>query len=325
MAKPGCSSKGKQDQRLQVAHGQVHTYMVFVHAHTHTYAHTGRGGECWQKLNVFARSGGEGKKGSRGAETNARWLLLVELWSGMEGRGNVFIPFSHPPHHHLHTSIPIPPTLLPHYLHSRKAADERDNPPSGGTSPSKLTRTHSDGCLIVRDTGRVPFSFKSKTDCFSLGRGLLDKQRWQSRDSAALWGVEDGGGGELVDSVRTRFSMFLFCARPSHKEIMFVSMCCKCAHVWATTENVWPRSSDWSRRDRWIFVSTSHHNFLPLFITCSHPPQLLSWPLLLYPSSTSPSVSLSWPSFLFLPLKPMLHLCAVTFEQKLLRTSQKRH
>lgn len=45
----------------------------------------GRGGEGWQRLNVFARSRGEGKKGSRRAETNTCWLLLVELWSGMEG------------------------------------------------------------------------------------------------------------------------------------------------------------------------------------------------------------------------------------------------
>ncbi len=118
-----------------------------------------------------------------------------------------------------------------------------------------------------------PFSFKSKTDCFSLGRGLLDKQRWQSRDSAALWG---GGGQKGVSlwivCVHVFFCVSLLYMPVSHKKIMFVSMCFKCVHVWVTTKNAWARSSLWSRQDLWIFVSTSDNNFLPLFITCSHPP-----------------------------------------------------
>lgn len=137
-----CSSKGKQDQRLRAAHGQVHTSKCLC-----TRTHTGRRGKHWQRLNVFARSRGEGKKGSRRAETNACWLLLVELWSGMEGWGNVFIP-SAP----LHSRPSNPPTLLSPFW---KGGGWKGQPPSGSTSPSKLIPTHSDGCLIVRDTGRA--------------------------------------------------------------------------------------------------------------------------------------------------------------------------
>lgn len=57
MTKSSCSSKGKQDQRLSAAHGQVHTYK-YLCMHAHIQTHTGRGGECWQRLNVFARSRG---------------------------------------------------------------------------------------------------------------------------------------------------------------------------------------------------------------------------------------------------------------------------
>lgn len=53
-----------------------------MHTHRRTWAEEE---EYWQRLNVFARSRGERKKGSRRAETNTCWLLLVELWSGMEG------------------------------------------------------------------------------------------------------------------------------------------------------------------------------------------------------------------------------------------------
>lgn len=157
--------------------------------------HTGRGGECWQRLNVFARSRGEGKKESRRAETNACWLLLVELWSGMEGWGNVFIP-SVPPH-------PFP-SLQPSYpiisiLERRRMK---------GTTPQWQhfsLQTYADAfwrllnCTWYR---QGPFSFKSKTDCFSLGRGLLDK-----RDDKA--GTVQPSGGWRTEGV----SLWMVCAR----------------------------------------------------------------------------------------------------------------
>lgn len=282
--------------------------------HTHTQAHTGRGGECWQRLNVFARSRGEGKKGSRRAETNACWLLLVELWSGIEGWGNVFIP-SAPLSIHSHPSNP-PTPLSPFW----KGGRWKGQPPSGSTSPSKLTPTHSDGCLIVRDTGRA-LSLSNLKQIASPWGG----DYWTSRDDKAGTVQPSGGwrmeGGKLVDGVCvcTRFSMFFFCTCLCHKKIMFVSMCFKCAHVWVTTNNACARSSHWSQQDLCqlytLFPSLSHvHTSLSL-ILASSTSSLFHFLL---------CVSLD-PAFSSSLFKSMLHLCAVTFEQRELSTTQEKH
>lgn len=93
----------------------------------------------------------ERKQKSWNKHTLASISWAVE-WDG--GVKNVFIP-SAPSL--LTNTLPthVPPTLLPHYLHSGKV-DKRDNPPPphGKTSPSQLRLTKSDGCLIVRDTNR---------------------------------------------------------------------------------------------------------------------------------------------------------------------------
>lgn len=105
-----------------------------------------------------------------------------------------------PPHSPTHTSIPIPPTLLPHYLHSGKAADKRDNPPVAALLASELTLTHSDGCLIVRDTGRA-LSLSNLKQIASPWGG----DYWTSRDDKAGTVQPSGGcrteGGKLVESV----------------------------------------------------------------------------------------------------------------------------
>lgn len=117
--------------------------------------------------------------------------LAVERDGGVKKCIHAFCP---PTTHTLtHPSIPIPPTLLSHYLHSEKAADKKGQPPSGSTSPSKLTLTHSDGCLIVRDTGRA-LSLSNLKQIASPWGG----DYWTSRDDKAgtvqrSGGVEDGG------------------------------------------------------------------------------------------------------------------------------------
>ena len=71
------------------------------------------------------------------------------------------------------------------------------------------------------------------------------------------------------------------------------------------------------------FPSTSNSYFPPLFITCSHLPFSYLGLSCFIPLPLPPLLCLSWPGFHFLPLKSTLHLCAVTSEQKQLRTSQR--
>lgn len=77
---------------------------------------------------------------------------------------------------------------------------KKGQPPSGSTSPSKLTLTHSDGCLIVRDTGRA-LSLSNLKQIASPWGG----DYWTSRDDKAGTVQRSGGwrmeGGKLVDSV----------------------------------------------------------------------------------------------------------------------------
>lgn len=124
-----------------------------------------------------------------------------------------------------------------------------------------------------------PFSFKSKTDCFSLGRRIIGQEKWQSRDCPALWEVEDRGG-ELVHSVLmcvNSFSVFVFCTTLSCKKIMFVPMCFKSAHI------IQPPCIFFHFKTLSFVPSLSHiHTSLSL---------ILASPLS-YPASTSPSVAL---------------------------------
>lgn len=115
-------------------------------------------------------------------------------WRG-EKRIHTFYPPSSSP-----TLSPTRPLLslqppLPHYLHSGKSADKRDNPPpSGRTSPSQLRLTKSDGCLIVRDTDRA-LSLSNLKQIASPWGG----DYWTSRDDKAgtvkpLRGLKMEGG-----------------------------------------------------------------------------------------------------------------------------------
>lgn len=126
--------------------GQFYKYWPF-----YTRVHRYTCNECWRRVNASACSGGSGKKGSRGAATNTHWAVE---WAG--GRGEKRIHTFCPPPPSSSTHSPTHPLLspLPHYLHSGKSADKRDNPPSGRTSLSQFRLTKSDGCLIVRDTDR---------------------------------------------------------------------------------------------------------------------------------------------------------------------------
>lgn len=153
-----------------------------------------------------------------------------------------------------------------------------------------------------------PFSFKSKTDCFSLGRRIIGQEKWQSRDCPALWEVEDRGG-ELVHSVLmcvNSFSVFVFC--PARRLCLY-----PCVSKVHTLSNL-PASFSTLKLS---LSSPLYHTFTPPF--------LWSWPLLYLIPLPLPPLWLSWPGFLFLTLKSMLHLRAVTSEQTLLWTLQKKH
>lgn len=145
----------------------THIGRLCMHTHRHTWVEEGSAGRGWMCL---PRSRGEGKKGSRRAETNTCWLLLVELWSGMEGWGNVFMP-----------SAPQPTHPFPSLQHSYPIISILVRRRIKGTTPQWQhfsLQTYADAfwwllnCTWYR---QGPFSFKSKTDCFSPGRGLLDK------------------------------------------------------------------------------------------------------------------------------------------------------
>lgn len=149
--------------------------------------------------------------------------MLASISRAVERDGGVrkcIHPFCSP------LSLPIPPNLLPHYLHSGKAVDKRDNPPSGRTSPSKLTPTHSDGCLIVRDTGRA-LSLSNLKQIASPWGG----DYWTSRDDKAGTVQPSGGwrteGGKLVDSVCVcvHVFFFLFCFSFVHARVTRLCLC----------------------------------------------------------------------------------------------------
>lgn len=145
-----------------------------------------------------------------------------------------------------------------------------------------------------------------------------------------------GGGGQrgakLVDNVCVYvcvctcfFSPYvsLLCMPAPQEDYICVHVFQMCARVGDNQERV--------HKIRPLITTRSLDLFLPLqkplaFLpSLSHVHTSLSLILAsssLSPSSTSPSPD---PAFSFLPLKSMPHLCAVTFEQKPLRTSQKRH
>lgn len=229
--------------------------------------HTGRG-ECWQWLNVFAPSRGKGKKGSRRAETNTCWLLLVKLWRGIEGWRNVFIPSASP-------SIPNPPTLPPHISILERRWMKGKTPQrqhfSLQTCADAFWRLLN--CTWYR---QASFSFKSKTDCFSQGRELLDKRNNKART------VQPSGGwcmkGVSLWIVRVCLLLCFLLYMPVCHKIMFVPMCFKCLHMQVTSQ-VCARSNHWSGQDHNIFLvyfqlllsSTLHHMFTPPFPLISVP------------------------------------------------------
>lgn len=189
--------------------------------------HAGWRGERWQRLNVFVRSRGRWKEREQ-RSWNKHTLASISWDVEQDGRARKHSFSPHP--HRLHPFSPLP-SIPPHYLHSVGAIDERDSPPSGSTSPSKVVSAQSDGCLIVRDTGQLLFSFKSKTDCLSLGRGLLDKRHDKARtvQPSRRWRAE---GVHFWKACVYCFSSFLFYTCLCQKEIMLVSVCFKMKHLW---------------------------------------------------------------------------------------------
>lgn len=119
----------REDGRQQ--QGQFYKYRPF-----YTRVHRYTCNECWQRVNASACSGGSGKKGSRRAATNTHWLLLAEPWSEMEGwkTYSSLLPPSSSTHSPTHPLL----SPLPHYLHSGKSADKRDNPPVAELLPPNL-------------------------------------------------------------------------------------------------------------------------------------------------------------------------------------------
>lgn len=184
MAKSGCSSKGKQDQRLLAAHGQVHTYKSLC-VHTHIDAHGQRRGvlaeaECVCPL--------QGRREEREQKSwNKRMLAsisqAVERDRGVRKRIHSFCP---PNPIHSHSSNP-PTPLSPFW----KGGGWKGQPPSGSTSPSKLTPTHSDGCLIVRDTGRALSLSNLKQIASPWGRDYWTREMTKQGQCGPL-----GGGGQ---------------------------------------------------------------------------------------------------------------------------------
>lgn len=173
-----------------------------------------------------------------------------------------------------------------------------------------------------------PFSFKSKTDCFSLGRGLLDK-RDDKAGTVKLSGGRWMEGGKLEENVCVCVCMYTFLYVFSFVHACATRRLCLCPCVANVHTCGWqPRTcarDQASDRDKITgsFPTTSNSYFPLLFVTCSHLPFSYLGLLFFIPPPLPPLCCLSWPSFLFLPLKSMLHLCAVTFEQKQLRTSQR--
>lgn len=218
--------------------------------------------------------------------------LAVERDGGVKKCIHAFCPPRPTTHTLTHPSIPIPPTLLSHYLHSGEVADKRGQPPSGSTSASKLTLTHSDGCLIVRDTGRA-LSLSNLKQIASPWGG----DYWTSRDDKAETVQPSGGwrteGGKLVGSVceYTFFYVFLLYMPEPQEDYVWVHVFQMRARVGDNQERVC-KTKPLIARSVVLFV-----HFLFPFVTFT-PPFLSSSPLLLYPASTSPSVSLLTQHFL---------------------------
>lgn len=109
MANSGWSSESKQDQRLNKAHGQVHTFEQL-----YMYTHLGQEWKCWLRLNVFARSRGrmkEREQGSWNKHTLASISQVVE-YGGVRKHSSLLycppcprLPFL------IHPTIPTPLSL----------------------------------------------------------------------------------------------------------------------------------------------------------------------------------------------------------------------
>lgn len=140
--------------------------------------HAGWRGERWQRLNVFVRSRGRRKEREQRSR-NKRTLASISWDVERDGRARKHSFSPHP--HRPHPFSPLPSISPPLSPFCRSGGWKGRPPPSGSTSPSKVVPAQSDRCLIVRDTGQLLFSFKPKTDCLSLGRGLLDKRHDKAR------------------------------------------------------------------------------------------------------------------------------------------------
>lgn len=141
-----------------------------------------------------------------------------------------------------------------------------------------------------------------------------------------------GGGGPREVSLwkvceGTRFPVFPFHIRACAARRLRLCPCVSNA-----------RMCGWRRRTRVRDQASDHKEITgslcpPQSASLSPPPHLshvhTSVSLIyvssyFYPASTSPSVSLLTRPSVFLPAKPMLHVWALTFEQKPLRTSKKK-
>lgn len=162
MAMSSCSNKGKQDQRLAAAHGRVHTSRPLC---MHTLDVHGALAEAQCVCSLQGREKEKEQK-SWNKRTLASISRAAERNGGVRKRIHALCP----------TTNSRPP------LPSHPIISIRDTQWMKGTTPQWQhfsLQTYAEAfrrllnCTWYR---QGPFSFKSKTDCFSLGRGLLDKK-----------------------------------------------------------------------------------------------------------------------------------------------------
>jgi len=117
----------------------------------------------------------------------------------------------------IHSHPSYPPNLLSPFW---KGGGWKRQPPSGSTSPSKLVPTHSDGCLIVRDTDRVLSFSNLKQIASPWGGDYWTRDMTKQGQSSPL-----GGGGQRGKACEKcvcvhSFFRFFFYTCLCQKEIM---------------------------------------------------------------------------------------------------------
>lgn len=247
-------------------------------------------------------------KGSKRAETNARWLLLVEPRSGMKGWGNH--SFYQLPTN-TRTTINSSPsqTLLSLFW---KGGGSKGQPPSGSTSCSELASTHSDCCLIVRDTAQLLSLSNIKQIASPWGGDYWTRDTTKRAQSSPLGGM----GHRSKACGRGQYDWLLYICLSSHqKQIKSVSTCFKMQEKinfqWAKESNIsWIEThttkgclfhtraqvSNPANPNVLLVSSSLHHTF---YITLCLSAFFLS--------SSCPS----WPGFLLPLLKPTLLLWGI--------------